>query len=209
MRVLSILCGLLINTTALAAGPDSEDKDDGKKIRIKTSTPLYIMDKATVGSGNSELVVKQTGLTLFTRQARVEFSYQLGKRFELGLIASFGGVTTSYEDDNWPETVQDESGLGLTAIYNYRISKKLRGFLQPIAGLDYVNDKIGSNTDNVTQTLMYGGDVGVRYIVTQGVHLDLAAEYMMGSGTLTDINENETDVSASTINLRGGMGVRF
>ena len=202
MRAFSILFGLLFSTTA-AAAPSSDDADRNK-IRVKTSTPLYIMNSTSVSS----LTVDQSGVTLFTQPARVELSYQIAQKVELGAMVSFGGVETDTGDS---ATVQqtDQSILFLHGIYNFKLAKKVRGFVQPIAGISYQNDKMGDLMDTVTQSVVFGGDLGARFIVTEGITFDLAAEYLSGSGTMTDISDNEVDVSSSSINLRTGLGVRF
>ena len=147
-------------------------------------------------------------MTLFTQPARVEMSYQIAQNVELGGMISFGGVATDTGDS---ATVQqtDESIMFLHGIYNLEISEKVEGFVQPIAGISYRNDKMGDVMDTVTQTVVFGGDLGARFIVAEGISFDLAAEYLTGSGAMTDISDNEVDISSSSINVRAGVGVRF
>ena len=201
MRAFSIVFGLLFCTTAAASSSDDSGRNE---IRVKTSTPLYIMNSTSV----SGVTVDQSGMTLFTQPARVEMSYQIAQNVELGGMISFGGVATDTGDS---ATVQqtDESIMFLHGIYNLEISEKVEGFVQPIAGISYRNDKMGDVMDTVTQTVVFGGDLGARFIVAEGISFDLAAEYLTGSGAMTDISDNEVDISSSSINVRAGVGVRF
>ena len=60
-----------------------------------------------------------------------------------------------------------------------------------------------------TQKTILGGDVGVRFFLSSTVQFDFAAEYLSGSGNLTDIDKNETEVDSCSVNLRAGLSAKF
>jgi len=226
MKIITLMGALMVCSTAHAQASDDGETEVRKK-RLKLSTPVFLMNSDTFSSDSYETTMSQSGVTLFTQPARLEFSYRVAKQFELGAMFSFGGVTTDTEysfsssDDTAEDTgatdsdansisqKRDESIFYLTGIYNMKLSDRVNAFLQPIVGISYANDVIGDTVDNVVQNMVFGGDLGVRFVLRQGVHLDLAAEYLAGSGTFTDIDGNEMDVSSSAIALRTGLGARF
>ena len=238
MLFVSLFSGLFLTTNVHAQTPAQKGKAKGKKMRLKLSTPLYSNNSETLSNDLLEVTTKQSGLSLYTQPARLEFTYRVAKRFEVGAMFSFGGIKTEMdtslagtsteeettEEETTDETTddgttsdnsdntamqRDESIMYLTAAYNFKLAKGVRGFVQPIVGISYLNEKVGDSVDTVTQKTVFGADIGARFRLTDGVQFDLAAEYLMGNGTMTDINDNEMDAAASSINIRAGLGARF
>ena len=204
MKYIFILSGLLLGTNASAEAPEGKNKSKAKKMRLKFSTPIFVQNQSTAG----DVTTSQSGATLFTLPARAELTYRIAPRFEIGGMFSFGGITTETD----PSTVtfqRDESIMFLTGAYNFKLAQNIRGFLQPIVGMTYLNDKIGDSVDNVTQNILFGGDLGVRFKLTEGVQFDLATEFLTGNGSLTDKDSNTSTVTAQSFNLRAGLGARF
>ena len=204
--LLALFLTSLVSTPALAA---KNKKPAG--LRLKVGAPLVGLDTSTLQSGNLDPVVeKTTSLDLLSGPMRLEATWRLKgiKGLEVGAIAGFQSSTTTLDDE------PSSSAIGYqffgTAAYNFKISKPLRGFVQPIVGLaeeKTAND--AAETDTIVTSFVWGADAGLRIKLTERVRVEPAVEYLRSSGPVqvNGVALDDTTQQDQWLALRWGLSV--
>jgi len=196
----------------LFAGPAEAKKKDGMGLRLKVGSDLMAVESSKVEYDGSDVDgsdIRTNTISLFEHGQRFETTYFLGDGVELGGMLGFTQARGTQGDAEDPP--DRHLGLALTGAYNLGLGSGVRGFVQPIAGLDKTIIDVGEEQSSEVRFLLVGADVGVRIKLNKKVTFDLSGEGLVGSGKLTEGGESDdkTKLKYNKVGARMGLSVRI
>jgi len=197
----------------LVAGPaEAKKKKDGMGVRLKVSSDLLAVESSKQEYDGSDVDgsdARTNTISLFEHGQRFEATYFLGDGVEVGGMLGFTQARGTVGDTEDPP--DRHFALALTGAYNMGLGGGVRGFVQPIAGIDQTTVDVGEDFETQVRFLMAGADAGVRIKLNKKVTFDIAGEGLIGNGKASAGGESDDKLKLkyNKVGARIGLSVRI
>ena len=213
MTLLPLILALGITTDAHAKGKG----DEKVGVRLKFNAPLWTQTTTKVTIDGEEPdgfePTKTSALTLLNGQNRTELTYLLGDGLEVGGLLGYSRGKSVTDGD---ETgLYSDLTIGVTGAYNFKLGDGMMLFAQPVISYTKTSGQADPDADKAGfKGFGIGADVGLRFNLAKGIHIDPAVEYFrQGFVPWSDAdgfeNDPEQKLTGSNLGLRLGLGVKF
>ncbi len=198
----------------IIAGPAhaGKKKSDDVGVRLKVSSDLFTVNTIKTeydGSPVDDAESRYTTVSLFESSPRLEATYLMGSGLEVGGMLGFTQVRGTVGGNEDP--TDRHTFLALTGAYNMNLTKGVRGYAQPILGIDTSTVDVGEPNEIQSRFLFAGVDVGTRFKLNKNISFDTALEGAYGKGKVSVDGESDDKLALKNtkMGLRIGLSMRI